>query len=182
MFLFGEAVRMLNPRQEKFASLYAKGQTAAAAYAEAYGRAGHSAEASGARLLRNVEVQERLGQLRAKASQEAALTLADILGHLRAMFETPLAALDENHPYTRRMTVTESGLPGQARRSVRIVEKDSPLAILQEMARLLGLGQPGAKPGQGQPQLSPEAEAEALGRALAKLGLKSQPGVPGRAL
>ena len=116
---------MLNSRQEKFVGLYASGQTAAA-YAEAYGRAGHSAEASGPRLLRNAEVQERLGQLRAKASQEAALTLADILGHLRAMFETPLPALDEHHPYTRRMIVKESGQPGQARRSVRVVEKDSP--------------------------------------------------------
>ncbi len=166
---------MLNSRQERFASLYATGQTAAAAYAEAYGRAGHSAETSGARLLRNAKVQERLGQLRAKASQEAALTLADILGHLRAMFDTPLSALDQNHPYTRRMTVTESGPPGQARRSVRIIEKDSPLAILQEMARLLGLGPPGAKPGQpkGPPEISPEAETEALGRALAKLVQKN---------
>jgi hypothetical protein len=58
---------------------------------------------------------------------------------------------------------------------VRVVEKDSPLAILQEMARLLGLGQPGAKAGQpkGLPELSPEAETEALGRALAKLGQKN---------
>lgn len=61
---------MLNPRQEKFISLYASGQTAAAAYAEAYGRRG---------------------------------------------------------------------------RSVRMVEKDSPLAILGEMARLLCLGQRPAK-------------------------------------
>jgi hypothetical protein len=165
---------MLNSRQEKFVGLYASGQTAAAAYAEAYGRAGHSAEASGARLLRNAAVQERLGQLRARASQEAALTLADILGHLRAMFETPLAALDEHHPYTRRMIVKESGQPGQARRSVRIVEKDSPLAILQEMARLLGLGQPGGRPGHGQPQESSISEAEALGRFFARLRMEKQ--------
>ncbi len=164
---------MLNSRQERFASLYATGQTAAAAYADAYGRAGHSAEASGARLLRNAAVQERLGQLRAKPSQEAAMTLADILGHLRAMFETPLSALDEKHPYTRRMTVTESSQSGQAQRTVRIIEKDSPLAILREIARLLGLGQPGAKAGypKGQPEQSPEAEAEALRRASAKLVL-----------
>lgn len=130
---------MLNPRQQKFVSLYASGQTAAAAYAEAYGRAGHSAEASGARLLRNAEVQAALQELRAKASQEAVMTLADILGRLRVLYETPISALNENHPLTRRITVRETGLPGQVMRSVRIVEKDSPLAILREMARLLGL-------------------------------------------
>lgn len=166
---------MLNPRQEKFVSLYAEGQTAAAAYAEAYGRSGHSAEASGARLLRNAEVKERLGQLRAKASQEAVMTLADIFGHLRKMYETPISALDEKHPFTRRMVVTEAKQAGKVVRSVRIVEKDSPLAILREIARLLGMGQPGAKAGQpiGQPEpeLSPEAEAEALKRALAKIVL-----------
>jgi hypothetical protein len=150
---------MLNPRQEKFVSLYAAGQTAAQAYAGAYGRAGHSAEASGARLLRNAAVQDRLGQLRAKASHESALTLADILGHLRDMFETPISALDENHPYTRRMIVTEAGQQGRAGRSVRIIEKDSPLAILGEMASLLGLGQ---KPGRakGQPGAKEATVAE----------------------
>jgi phage terminase small subunit len=138
---------MLNLRQEKFVSLCASGQTAAAAYGEVYGRAGHPAEASGARLLRNVEVQERLTELRAKASHEAVMTLADVLGRLLEMYETPIFALDENHPYTRRMTVTETGRAGQAVRTVRIIEKPCPLAILQEMARLLGLGQQPAKLG-----------------------------------
>ena len=139
---------MLNPRQEKFISLYASGQTAAAAYGEAYGRRGHGAEASGARLLRNVEVQASLRELRAKASHEAALTLADLLGYLREMYETPISALDENHPFTRRMTVTETSRAGQAVRSVRIIEKPCPLAILKEMAQLLGLGKkPAAKLG-----------------------------------
>jgi hypothetical protein len=156
---------MLKPRQEKFVSLYASGQTAAAAYGEAYGRAGHSAEASGARLLRNAEVQARLAELRAKASQEAALTVADVVGRLLAMFETPISALDENHPYTRRMTVSETGQAGKVVRSVRIVEKDSPLAILQEIARLVGHGQkPAAKLGRakGQPRASEVTVAEFL--------------------
>ena len=139
---------MLNSRQQKFVSLYASGQTAAAAYGAVYGRAGHGAEASGARLLRNAEVQAHLRELRAKASQEAVMTLADLLGYLREMYETPISALDENHPLTRRMTITKTGQPGQAVRTVRVVEKDSPLAILQEMARLVGLRQkPAAKLG-----------------------------------
>ena len=166
---------MLNPRQEKFVSLYAAGQTAAAAYAEAYGRAGHSAEASGARLLRNAEVQASLRELRAKASQEAALTLADLLAHLRAMLETPVSALDENHPYTRRITVTETGRAGQAGRSVRVVEKDSPLAILQEMARLLGLGQqPAAKLGRAKGQ--PEAKEATVAELVKSLVLRRMDG------
>jgi hypothetical protein len=99
-------------------------------------------------LLRNVEVQASLRELRAKASHEAALTLADLLGYLREMYETPISALDENHPFTRRMTVTETGRAGQAMRSVRIIEKPCPLAILKEMAQLLGLGKkPAAKLG-----------------------------------
>ena len=167
---------MLNPRQEKFVSLYAAGQTAAQAYAGAYGRAGHSAEASGARLLRNAAVRDRLGQLRAKASHEAALTLADILGHLRDMFETPISALDENHPYTRRMIVTEAGQQGRAGRSVRIIEKDSPLAILGEMARLLGLGQkPAAKSVRAKGQ--PGAGAGTVAELMASLGASHGNGV-----
>jgi|GEM_PF-2782272 len=161
---------MLNPRQERFVSLYASGQTAAAAYAVAYGKAGHSAESSGARLLRNVEVQERLAELRAKASQEAVMTLADVLGHLRDLYETPIAALDENHPFTRRMVVTEAKRAGQVVRSVRIVEKNSPLAILCEMARLLGQGQTPAKPGKAKGQ--PGAGDVTVAEFMAQFGVK----------
>jgi phage terminase small subunit len=161
---------MLNPRQEKFIALYASGQTAAKAYGAAYGRAGHGAEASGARLLRNAEVQAHLRELRAKASQEAALTVADLLGYLREMFETPIAALDENHPHTCRMTVTKTGQPGKAVRTVRIVEKDSPLAILQEMARLVGLGKkPAAKLGRAKGQ--PRAKDATVAELIASLGV-----------
>ena len=161
---------MLNPRQEKFVSLYASGQTAAAAYGEAYGRRGHGAEASGARLLRNVEVQASLRELRAKASHEAALTLADLLGYLREMYETPISALDENHPFTRRMTVTETGRAGQAVRSVRIIEKPCPLAILKEMAQLLGLGKkPAAKLGRAKGQ--PAASGATVAELMASLGV-----------
>lgn len=161
---------MLNSRQQKFVSLYASGQTAAKAYGEVYGRAGHSAEVSGARLLRNVEVQAHLRELRAKASQEAALTVADLLRYHREMFETPIASLDENHPFTRRMTITKTGRAGQAVRTVRVVEKDSPLAILQEMARLLGLSQKPAKLGRAKGQ--PAASGATVAELIASLGLK----------
>ncbi len=160
---------MLKPRQEKFIALYASGQTAAAAYGEAYGQAGHSAEASGARLLRNAEVQARLAELRAKASQEAVMTLADVVGHLRAIFETPISALDENHPFTRRMVVTEAKQAGKVVRSVRIVEKDSPLAILCEIARLLGHYGPKAKPGRAKGQ--PRAKDATVAELIASLGV-----------
>ena len=161
---------MLKPRQEKFIALYASGQTAAKAYGEAYGTAGHGAEASGARLLRNAEVQARLAELRAKASHEAAFTVADLLRYHREMFETPISALDENHPLTRRMTITKTGQPGQAVRTVRIVEKDSPLAILCEMARLLGLGQkPAAKLGRAKGQ--PRAKDATVAELVASLGV-----------
>lgn len=46
------------------------------------------------------------------------------------------------------------------------------------MARLLGLGQPGAKPRQGQPQESSISKAEALGRFFARLGMEKQLGPP----
>jgi len=165
---------MLNPRQQKFVSLYASGQTAAAAYGAAYGRAGHGAEASGARLLRNVEVQARLAELRAKASQEAVMTLADVVGHLLEMYKTPISALDENHPYTRRMTVSETGQAGKVVRSVRIVEKDSPLAILCEIARLLGLYGPKAKPSRAKGQ--PEAGEATVADLIASLKIKAKGG------
>jgi hypothetical protein len=155
---------MLNPRQEKFVSLYASGQTAAAAYGEAYGRAGHGAEASGARLLRNVEVQARLAELRAKASHEAALSLADLLGYLREMFETPLGDIDAKSRFCKKYKITETMTDAGPKTTIE-VEKPCPLAILQEIARLLGLRQkPAAKLGRakGQPEASRATVAELI--------------------
>lgn len=175
---------MLNARQEKFVSLYTSGQTATQAYSEAYGRAGHSAEASAGRLLRNAEVQARLAEIRAKAGEAAGLTLAEVLRALRAIYETPIAALDEKHPLTRRMVVREAKEAGRVVRSVRIVEKDSPLAALVEIGRLLGLGQTPAKPGlgAGQPQEPPRPDAEALGRLFERLRAKRPAEPAGRGL
>lgn len=80
------------------------------------------------------------------------------------------SALDESHPYTRRITVTETGRAGQAGRSVRVVGKALPLAILQEMARLLGLGQkPAAKPGRAKGQ--PGAGAGTVAELMTSLGV-----------
>ena len=136
---------MLNVRQERFVCLNASGKSAAAAYAKAYDRSGHSAEASGSRLLRNVEVQGKLEELRLAASQKTAMSISEAVCRLKAICDTPISELDEDHPLTRRIVTRESKRDGQLVRSVRIVEKDSILGAMQEISRLLGLGQPPEK-------------------------------------
>jgi hypothetical protein len=66
----GKMLNGPNQRHERFAQLAASGETGAAAYREAYGTEGASAEAGASRLLRNDKVSERISELQ-KASATA---------------------------------------------------------------------------------------------------------------
>jgi hypothetical protein len=69
-----------NQRHERFAQEVAQGKSAGEAYRLAgYRAANHSAETAGPRLLKNVEVQQRIVELQQKVARKAEITLESLL-------------------------------------------------------------------------------------------------------
>ena len=71
---------LANQRHERFAQEVAQGKTAGEAYRLAgYRAANHSAETAGPRLLKNVQIQQRIVQLQQKVARKAEITLESLL-------------------------------------------------------------------------------------------------------
>lgn len=87
----------LNPRQRRFADLVAGGTTAAAAYAQVYGRTGRTAETASSRLMRNVEVRRIVAERRSGATRQVETDLAWVLRQLKAVAE------DRDAPHAARV-------------------------------------------------------------------------------
>jgi phage terminase small subunit len=69
-----------NVRHERFAQEVAQGKNAGEAYRLAgYRAASHSAETAGPRLLKNVQIQQRIVQLQQKVARKAEITLESLL-------------------------------------------------------------------------------------------------------
>ena len=69
-----------NARHERFAQEVALGKSAGEAYRLAgYRAANHSAETAGPRLLKNVQIQQRIVQLQQKVARKAEITLESLL-------------------------------------------------------------------------------------------------------
>jgi phage terminase small subunit len=69
-----------NVRHERFAQEIAQGKSAGEAYRLAgYRAANHSAETAGPRLLKNVQIQQRIVQLQQKVARKAEITLENLL-------------------------------------------------------------------------------------------------------
>jgi phage terminase small subunit len=69
-----------NQRHERFAQEVAQGKSAGEAYRLAgYRAANHSAETAGSRLLKNVEVQQRIVELQQKVARKVEITLESLL-------------------------------------------------------------------------------------------------------
>ena len=69
-----------NVRHERFAQEVAQGKSAGEAYRLAgYRAANHSAETAGPRLLKNVQIQQRIVQLQQKVARKAEITLESLL-------------------------------------------------------------------------------------------------------
>lgn len=77
----------LNPRQQRFAELYAASGNATQAYKEAYGCTDEVAGRNGHRLLKNAEVDAIIQHSRAKAAEKAGETVERILADLREIAE-----------------------------------------------------------------------------------------------
>jgi phage terminase small subunit len=72
-----------NARHEKFAQELAKGKSQAEAYkAAGYSVTGNVAEAAASRLLRDVNISERVGELKARAAERAVITVESLTQRL----------------------------------------------------------------------------------------------------
>lgn len=81
-----------NVKREKLAQGVAKGLTAAKAYRQAgYRGKGHSAEAAGFQILKNVVVQARVAELQAKSARRAEITVDMIVARLEECRQIALA-------------------------------------------------------------------------------------------
>ena len=74
---------LANVRREKFAQGLAEGLSGAEAYRRAgYRGKGHSAEAASSQILRNLEVQQRVADLRGRTAERAEITRDTIIAEL----------------------------------------------------------------------------------------------------
>jgi len=86
------------------------------------------------------------------AGQAHGITQAWVLGELKEMYMTPLARIDSESRFCKKYKVTET-MTDAGPKTTMEVEKDSPHAILQSMAKQAGLEPVPAKPEQaGQAQ------------------------------
>jgi hypothetical protein len=77
-----------NARHERFAQELAKGKSQSEAYKSAgYSATGNAAESAAARLVRNVQVSGRVGQLKARAAERAVVTVESITQRLLSIAE-----------------------------------------------------------------------------------------------
>ncbi len=77
-----------NLKHETFCQLLLEGTrngwNAAEAYRRVYGAEGHAAESAASRLLKNVEVQARIAELRAAVTRKSKVTVESLLAELDA--------------------------------------------------------------------------------------------------
>ncbi len=87
-----------NVRHERFAQNKAKGKSTGPAYTAAgYKATGHSAEVAGSRLLRNVEVKNRIAELMAPAVKETQATVERVLREMTRLAFYDMTAVLEVH-------------------------------------------------------------------------------------
>lgn len=130
---------MLNPRQQKFAELIVAGQTAKAAYFEAFPRCRTegTAEANGARLLGNAKVAEFIEALRWETGEKVKSNLiaskTEVAEFLTSVLRTPAGSIDEEHQLCQAFKFTKG------ERSLKIPDK---IKAADSLAKLLGYNQP----------------------------------------
>jgi hypothetical protein len=95
------------------------------------------------------------------------ITAAYLLGHAKAILETPISQLGPDNIYCKKYRVTETRTDAGPKTTVE-VEKDSPLSAVQAMAKMIGLDGTRQASQEDKPA-DEQAEQQALGRALARI-------------
>lgn len=104
------------------------------------------------------EMADEIAALRQAASQAAGqahgVTVAWLVGNMKEMFETPLAAINAESRFCKKYKITETMTDAGPKTTIE-VEKPCPLATLQAIAKQTGLeaqpAKPAEDPGQGVP-------------------------------
>lgn len=128
-------------QRQAFASLVATGTSQRAAYLAVRPDVEPcTADDMGKRWA--VEMAEEIARLRQTASHAAALAhgvdAAYLIGHAKAILETPLGSITPESIYCKKYRVTTTVTDAGPKTTIE-VEKDAPLAAVQTMAKLTGL-------------------------------------------
>ncbi len=137
-----------NARHERFAQNKAKGESTGPAYTAAgYKATGHSAEAAGGRLLKNVEVRDRIAELQGSTAKQitdvrdaarrhtlaAVETLVFVMEDLKATHSARVAAanslLDRGHGKATQHIAAAASVSD----SLSFEEKEALLAIINDL-------------------------------------------------
>ena len=115
-----------NARHERFAQNKAKGMSIGPAYTAAgYKATGHSAEVSGARLLKNVEVRNRIAELQGSAAKQITDVRDAARQHTRAAVETLVSVMeDKKAPHSARVAAANSLLDRGHGKAVQHIEAE----------------------------------------------------------
>jgi phage terminase small subunit len=98
---------LANPRREKFVQGLAEGLSGAESYRRAgYRGNGHSAEAAASTLLKYVEVQTRLGEIRERAAKRNEVTVDTLID----LEQARQAALASDPPQTSAAVAATMGM------------------------------------------------------------------------
>ncbi len=137
-----------NARHERFAQNKAKGMSIGLAYTAAgYKATGHSAEVSGARLLKNVEVRNRIAELQGSTAKQITDVRDAARQHTLAAVETLVSVMEDlEAPHSARVAAANGLLDrghGKATQyieanvnvydSLSFAEKEALLAVLESL-------------------------------------------------
>ena len=115
-----------NARHERFAQNKAKGMSIGPAYTAAgYKATGHSAEVSGARLLKNVEVRNRIAELQGSAAKQITDVRDAARQHTRAAVETLVSVMEDlEAPHSARVAAANGLLDRGHGKAVQHIEAE----------------------------------------------------------
>lgn len=121
------------------------------------------------------QIQAMRQAAQAGAALVHGVTQAYLVGHAKAMLETPLAEITPESIYCKKHKVTTTSTDAGPKTTVE-VEKPCPLATLQALAKLTGHAEPPplAEKAEGQ-DAEQEAERRVLGRVLARIVTAGSP-------
>ena len=139
-----------NARHERFAQNKAKGMSIGPAYTAAgYKATGHSAEVTGARLLKNVEVRNRIAELQGSAAKQITDVRDAARQHTLAAVETLVSVMEDlEAPHSARVAAANGLLDRGHGKAVQHIEAeisvydslgfDEKLALLEALDALAG--------------------------------------------
>lgn len=117
-----------NARHEAFVRHVLVGESARNAYAKSYGAEGRSAEANGARLMRNDSIRQRLAWLQSRAASNAVMTVIQKREYLARVVLTPISQVDGESDLCQHFRRTADGVCSMAMPDkLRAIELDSQL-------------------------------------------------------